>query len=161
MPSSLSRTASLHGTQRDVVLVTAWLSWAILASCAHGHDDGGGAGFGRNTAEARINHLLVEGQFAEAEALITESVSSGLVEQSTASVLRRQIADLSLKLGEIPARLQRVPNFPAKLKELTRLQIQKMYDSNNFSMASKKELQTALKLLKDVAKDNSRLLEKI
>jgi hypothetical protein len=36
-----------------------------------------------------------------------------------------------------------------------------MYDSGDFSIASKKELQTALKLLKDVAKDSSRLLQKI
>ncbi|HEX8824462.1 MAG TPA: hypothetical protein VF794_31360, partial [Archangium sp.] len=75
--------------------------------------------------------------------------------------LRKQIADLSMKLGEIPARLQRVSSFPAKLKDFTRFQIQKMYDGNDFSVASKKELQTALKLLKDVAKDSSRLLQKI
>ncbi|WNG13285.1 hypothetical protein [Cystobacter fuscus] len=97
----------------------------------------------------------------EAEALIAQSASSGLIEQSAATALRRQIADLSLKLGEIPARLQRVPGFPAKLKDFSRFQIQKMYDRNDFSLASKKEIQTALKLLKDVAKDNSRLLEKI
>jgi hypothetical protein len=146
--------------QRSIVLVTILISGVALSSCAY-LDEGGGAGFGRNTAEARINHLIVEGEFVEAEALSTESASSGLIEQSTATALRRQIADLSLKLGEIPARLQRVPNFPAKLKDFNRLQIQKMYDSNDFSLASKKEIQTALKLLKDVAKDNSRLLEKI
>jgi hypothetical protein len=74
--------------------------------------------------------------------------------------LRLQIANLSMKLGEIPARLQRVSNFPTKLKDFTRFEIQKMYDGQDFSLASKKELQTALKLLKDVAKDSSRLLEK-
>jgi hypothetical protein len=52
-------------------------------------------------------------------------------------------------------------DFPAKLKDFTRFQLQKMYDGNDFSVASKKELQLALKLLKDVAKDNSRLLQKL
>ena len=143
-----------------VPFLTLW-TCVLLLSCAHATDQGGGAGLGRNSAEARINHLLAEGEFAEAEALISESVSSGLVEQSTAATLRREIADLSMKLGDIPARLQRVAHFPARLKEFTRFQIQKMYDANDFSKVSKKELQTALKLLKDVAKDNSRLLQKI
>jgi hypothetical protein len=139
----------------------ALLLMGTLPSCAHSLDQGGGGGLGRNSAEARITHLISEGQFAEAEALISESASSSLIEQSTAVALRRQIADLSMKLVEIPARLQRVPSFPAKLKDFTRFQIQKMYDSSDFSIASKKELQTALKLLKDVAKDSSRLLQKI
>ncbi len=157
----IANSARDQGLRRSTALVMAVLMSSVMLSCAHVQDEGGGAGFGRNSAEARINHLLVEGQFVEAEALITESLSSGLIEQSSATVLRRQIADLSLKLGDIPARLQRVPNFPAKLKEYTRHQIQRMYDGNDFSLVSKKELQTALKLLKDVAKDNSRLLQKI
>jgi hypothetical protein len=36
-----------------------------------------------------------------------------------------------------------------------------MYDGKDFSMASKKEFQTALKLLKEAADDNSRLLQKL
>lgn len=150
----------MYLTLREAAFIMALLLGA-LTSCAHPHEEGGGAGFGRNTAEARINHLIAEGQFAEAEALIAESASAGLVEQSVAVSLRRQIADLSMKLGEIPARLQRVPNFPAKLKDFTRFHIQKMYDSADFGIASKKELQTALKLLRDAAKDNSRLLQKL
>ncbi|MDY7229950.1 hypothetical protein [Hyalangium rubrum] len=132
----------------------------MLLACAH-VDDGGGGGFGRNSAEARITHLISEGQFAEAEALVADSAASGLVEQATATAFRRQIADLSMKLGEIPARLQRVPSFPSRLKDFTRHDLQKMYDAGDFSIATKKELQTALKLLKDVAKDNSRLLQKL
>jgi len=143
-----------------VALVIVFLLGGALSSCAHSAE-GGGAGFGRNSAEARITHLISEGQFAEAEALIAESASSGLVEKSTTVALRKQIADLSMKLGEIHARLQRAPNFPAKLKEFTRFQIQKMYDSKNFSIASKKEFQTALKLLKEAANENSRLLQKL
>lgn len=138
------------------ILIGGWL----LPACAH-VDDGGGAGFGRNSAEARITHLISEGQFAEAEALVSESVSSSLIEQSAAVAFRRQIANLSMKLGEIPPRLQRVTGFPARLKDFTRHEIQKMYDAGDFSLATKKELQTALKLLKDVAKDNSRLLQKL
>jgi hypothetical protein len=148
-------------TPRVTTFVTTLLLAGVLSSCAHALDEGGGAGLGRNTAEARITHLISEGEFVEAEALISESASSSLIEQSTAAALRRQIADLSMKLGEIPARLQRVSDFPAKLKDFTRFQLQKMYDGNDFSIASKKELQMALKLLKDVAKDNSRLLQKL
>lgn len=136
------------------------LGGQLLLACAH-TEDGGGGGFGRNSAEARITHLISEGQFAEAEALVSESVSSSLIEQSAATALRRQIANLSMKLGEIPPRLQRVSGFPARLKDFTRHEIQKMYDAGDFSLATKKELQTALKLLKDVAKDNSRLLQKL
>lgn len=150
-------TPTLH----KAAFVMALLLGGTLASCTHSHEQGGGAGFGRNSAEARITHLISEGQFAEAEALIAESASSGLVEQSVAASLRRQIADLSMRLGDIPARLQRVSDFPAKLKNFTRFQLQKMYDKNDFSLASKKEFQTALKLLKDAAKDNSRLLQKL
>jgi len=36
-----------------------------------------------------------------------------------------------------------------------------MYDAGGRSLATKKELQTALKLLKGGAKDNSRLLQKL
>lgn len=155
-PASRTRLGS-----PEVVMVLTLLWGSSLSACAHSLEQGGGAGFGRNSAEARIVHLLSEGEFAEAEALIDESVSSGLLEDSTAAALRRQSAELSMKLGEIPARLQRVANFPAKLKDCTRYQLQKMYDANDFSLATKKELQTALKLLKDVAKDSSRLLQKI
>ena len=150
-------TLPLH---RPGWVLAVLLGGHLLLSCAH-VDDGGGAGFGRNSAEARITHLISEGQFAEAEALVSQSASSSLIEQSAAVAFRRQIADLSMKLGEIPARLQRVSGFPARLKDFTRHDIQKMYDAGDFSFATKKELQMALKLLKDVAKDNSRLLQKL
>jgi len=148
-------------TRRIAAFTVALLLVGSLSSCAHALDEGGGGGFGRSTTEARITHLISEGQFMEAEALISESASSSLLEQSTAAALRKQIADLSMTLGAIPARLQRVSDFPGKLKDFARFQIQKMYDGNDFSVASKKELQLALKLLKDVAKDNSRLLQKL
>jgi hypothetical protein len=147
--------------RRGASFVMALLLGSVLSlsACVH-TDQGSGGGLGRNSAEARITHLISEGRFAEAEALIAEAASSSLIEKSTAVALRLQVANLSMKLGEIPARLQRVSNFPSKLKDFTRLEIQRMYDGQDFSLASKKELQTALKLLKDVAKDSSRLLEK-
>jgi hypothetical protein len=122
---------------RPLWLLGILLAGKFLLACAH-LDDGGGGGFGRNSAEARITHLISEGQFAEAEALVSQSASSGLIEQSAAIAFRRQIADLSMKLGKVPARLQRVQNFPAKLKDFTRHEIQKMYDANDFSFATKR-----------------------
>jgi len=101
-------------------------------------------------------HLISEGHFAEAEALIVESNTAGLLEESAATVLRKNIAEQSMKLGDIPATLQRVASFPANLREHTRFQIQRMLERKDFSVATKKELQTALKLLKE----QKRLLEK-
>ncbi|HEX8699855.1 MAG TPA: hypothetical protein VF815_13515 [Myxococcaceae bacterium] len=150
-----------------VAVVTPWF-WACSttpsrdarapsSSSSEVHwDDGGGAGFGRNSAEARITHLISEGQFTEAEALIAESASSGVIEHSAAAVLRRTIAEQAMKLGELPASLQRVGNFPARLKDFSRYQIQRMLQQKDFSIATKKELQTALKLLKE----HKRLMEK-
>ncbi|HYO57684.1 hypothetical protein [Archangium sp.] len=134
----------------------------LLSGCASpraGHlqgNAGSGGGFGRNSAEARITHLISEGQFAEAEALISESSTAGLIEESTAVALRKAIAQQSVKLGDIHATLQHVAGFPARLRDYTRFQIQRMLDQRDFSIATKKELQTALKLLKE----QKRLMEK-
>src|ERR1044072_120679 len=76
----------------------------LLVGCATSRaqplqgDFGGGGGLGRNSAEARITHLISEGQFAEAEALIVESSEAGLLEKSTAVSLRKAIAEQSTKL---------------------------------------------------------------
>ena len=134
----------------------------LLTGCVPAHapgvrqTGGSGGGFGRSSAEARITHLISEGRFAEAEALIAESRAASVIEESTAMALRRTITEQSMKLGEIPATLQRVAGFPAKLRDYTRLQIQRMLEQGDFSIATKKELQTALKLLKE----QKRLLEK-
>jgi len=140
------------------------LLWAIvlLVACAspqRGYsawDSGSAGGFGRNSAEARITHLISEGQFAEAEALIAQSRAAGLLEKATAVALRRTIAEQSLRLGDIPAKLQHVAGFPARLRDYTRFEIQRMLEKKDFSIATKKELQTALKLLKQ----QKRLMEK-
>ncbi len=144
------------------LLRIVYCSLILLGSCVSprtGHfpeDLGGGAGFGRNSAEARITHLLSEGRFVEAEALISESSTAGLLEESAAVAFRRTIAEQSIKLGDIPASLQHVAGFPAWLRDYTRFQIQRMIDQKDFSIATKKELQTALKLLKQ----QKRLMEK-
>ncbi|AKJ07954.1 hypothetical protein ATI61_107396 [Archangium gephyra] len=61
-----------------------------------------------------------------------------------------------MKLGEIHATLQHAASFPARLRDYTRFQIQRMLEQKDFSVATKKELQTALKLLKE----QKRLMEK-
>ncbi|HSP81059.1 MAG TPA: hypothetical protein VLQ93_21225, partial [Myxococcaceae bacterium] len=58
--------------------------------------------------------------------------------------------------GDIPAKLQHVAGFPARLRDYTRFEIQRMLEKKDFSIATKKELQTALKLLKQ----QKRLMEK-
>lgn len=157
-----------HGLLLLVLAVATSSFWACSAPSSRGvrapspsspevqWDDGGGAGFGRNSAEARITHLISEGQFTQAEALISESASSGLLEHSAAAALRRAIAEQSMKLGELPASLQRVGSFPARLRDFSRFQLQRMLERKDFSIATKKELQTALKLLKE----HKRLMEK-
>jgi hypothetical protein len=148
------------GPRIAVLLTVTWFCSCATATSAHGpeqklshsthyEDDGGGGGFGKNSAEARITHLISEGEFVKAEALIAESSRAGLMDQAVATALRKSIAEQSMKLGEIPASLQRVSTFPAKLRDFTRHEIQRMLDKKDFTLATKKELQTALKLLKE------------
>jgi hypothetical protein len=53
------------------ILPVLFFAAILLGGCASPQarlfqdDEGSGGGFGRNSAEARINHLLSEGQFAE------------------------------------------------------------------------------------------------
>lgn len=144
------------------VLLVLFVVVTLLSGCATPRagllqqEVGSGGGFGRSSAEARITHLISEGQFAEAEALISESSASGILEESTATALRKAIAEQSMKLGDIPATLQRVAGFPARLRDYTRFQLQRMLEQKDFSLATKKELQLALKLLKE----QKRLMEK-
>jgi hypothetical protein len=110
-----------------------------------------------NTAAARIQALIAQGQFVEAEALIAESTAAGLLSRPHATQLLARIAQLNTKLGEIPARLQRAKDFPSQLKEHTLYQIEKMMDDGDFSLATKAQLQEAAKLIKQQA----RLMRKI
>ncbi|MFY0527939.1 hypothetical protein ACN28I_33895 [Archangium gephyra] len=101
-----------------------------------------------NSAAARIQALIAQGQFAEAEVLIAETSAAGLLAKPQATELLRRIAQFNTKLGEIPARLQRAKDFPSQLKEYTLYQIEKMMDDGDFSLATKAQLQEAAKLIK-------------
>ncbi|KFE69933.1 hypothetical protein [Hyalangium minutum] len=68
----------------------------------------------------------------------------------------QRISVLSTKLGESPARLRRVKDFPSQLKDFTLFEIKTMLDKNDFSLATQAQLQTARKLIEE----QSRLMEK-
>jgi hypothetical protein len=110
-----------------------------------------------NTVTARIQVLTAQGQFAEARVLIAEASASGLLSKPQAERLLHRITQLSTRLGEIPARLQRAKDFPSQLKDHTLFQIQKMLDDGDFSLATKAQLKEAVKLIKEQA----RLMEKV
>ncbi|WP_375768554.1 hypothetical protein NR798_43895 [Archangium gephyra] len=101
-----------------------------------------------NSAVARIQALIAQGQLAEAEVLIAESSAAGLISQQHATQLLARIAQLNTKLGEIPARLQRATDFPSQLKDYTLYQIEKMMKDGDFSLATKAQLREAAKLIK-------------
>lgn len=108
------------------------------------------------SASARIWALIAKGQFAEAEALIAEGTRSGLIATATAQKMLEKIAVLNTKLGEIPARLQRAPDFPSQLKDFTCFQIEGMLKTADYSLATQAQLRMAVKLIEQ----QSRLMEK-
>ena len=141
-------------------LVLIALSGGCAGGAARGRDvavepveEGGGGG---DSASPRILVLIARGQFAEAQMLIHEAVKSGLMSQASAAVLLARIQLLNTKLGEIPAHLQRVSNFPAVLKDYTLHQIRVMLDRRDYSVATVSQLRTAQKLIED----QKRLMEK-
>jgi hypothetical protein len=67
-----------------------------------------------------------------------------------------KIAVLNTKLGEIPARLQRAPDFPSQLKDFTCFQIEGMLKSADYSLATQAQLRMAIKLIEQ----QPRLMEK-
>jgi hypothetical protein len=99
------------------------------------------------TAGARIWALIAKGQFAEAQVLIAEGTRSGLVNQELATRMLHRISQLSTKLGEIPASLQRKAGFPSQLKDYTLFEIKSMLDKKDFSLATQAELKMARKLI--------------
>lgn len=129
-----------------------------LLGCAAGSvsqlDDGGGGG---DSASNRILVLIARGEFTQAQVLIHESVKGGLMSQATAAALLVRIQLLNTKLSEIPARLQRVANFPAVLKNHTLHQIINMLEAKDYSVATEAQLMTAKKLIEQ----SPRLMEKI
>jgi hypothetical protein len=108
------------------------------------------------SASARIWALIAKGQFAEAQALITEGTRSGLIATATAQKMLEKIAVLNTKLGEIPARLQRAPDFPSQLKDFTCFQIESMLKAADYSLATQAQMRMAVKLIEQQA----RLMEK-
>lgn len=110
-----------------------------------------------STVVARIQALIGQGRFVEAEALIAESSAASLLSKPQATQLLESIAKLNTRLGEIPARLQRAKNFPSQLKDYTLYQIQKMLDDGDFSLATKAQLKEAAKLIKE----QPRLMDKL
>ncbi|HYO68129.1 MAG TPA: hypothetical protein VEU33_18830 [Archangium sp.] len=156
---------------RSLRVLLGWLA-LVVGACGHGanalHEDSAKPGVVReapddgvhgecNTAAARIQALLAQGQFVEAKALIAESTAAGLLSRPHATQLLARIAQLNTKLGEIPARLQRAKDFPSQLKDHTLYQIEKMMDDGDFSLATKAQLKEAAKLIKE----QTRLMGKI
>jgi hypothetical protein len=117
-------------------------------------DEGGGGG---DSVSPRILALIARGQFTEAQVLIHESVKGGLMSQAAATALLARIQLLNTKLGEIPAQLQKVSNFPAILKNHTLYEIRTMLAQRDYSVATVSQLRTAQKLIED----QQRLMEKI
>jgi hypothetical protein len=108
------------------------------------------------SASARIWALIAKGQFAEAQALIAEGTSAGLISKEIATRMLHRISVLNTKLGEIPARLHRAKDFPSQLKDYTLFEIKSMLDKKDFSQATQAQLQMARKLIEE----QSRLMEK-
>jgi len=115
-----------------------------------------GEGIAGNSVSARITALIAKGQLAEAEALIAEGTASGLLTKAQATQLLNEIAKLNTRLGDIPARLQRVRDFPSQLKDYTLQQIEQMLFSKDFSIATQEQLKMAQKLIRQ----QPRLMEK-
>jgi hypothetical protein len=100
-----------------------------------------------DSVSTRILVLINNGQFAEAEALIAEAKASGLLTAPTAARLLDRISVLNMRLGQTPATLQRAPDFPSQLKDYTLFEIKQMLQQNDFSLATKAQLQMVKKLI--------------
>jgi hypothetical protein len=109
-----------------------------------------------NSAAARIQALIAQGQFAEAEALIAEASAGGLISREHAARLLNDIVRLNMRLGQIPATLQRAKDFPSQLREYTLHEIEQMLNQKDFSLATQAQLRMAKKLILEAP----RLMEK-
>jgi hypothetical protein len=110
-----------------------------------------------STLSTRIWALIGQGEFAQAEALIAEGTSAGLLSKPVATQMLDRIALLNTRLGQIPASLQRAPNFPSQLKDFTLFEIKQMLERKDFSLATRAQLDMVKKLLQDP----DRLMEKM
>lgn len=109
-----------------------------------------------NSSSARIWVLINNGQFAEAQALIAEAKASGLIAAPLATRMLDRINLLNTRVGQLPATLQRVRNFPSQLKDYTLFEVQQMLEQKDFSLAT----QTQLQMVSKIIKNPDRLMEK-
>jgi hypothetical protein len=101
--------------------------------------------------------LINNGQFAEAEALLVEAKASGLVAAPEATRMLEKIAILNMRVGQLPATLQRARDFPSQLKDYTLFEVRQMLERKDFSLATEAQLKMVSKLLKNP----DRLMEKL
>jgi hypothetical protein len=109
------------------------------------------------TVSTRIWALIAQGQFAEAQVLIAESAAAGLISQTQATRMVERITLLGTRLGQVPATLQRVKDFPSQLREHTLFQIKQMLENKDFTLATQAQLKLAEKLIEQ----QERLMEKV
>ena len=109
------------------------------------------------TVSARIWALIAQGQFAEAQALIAESAAAGLLSQQVAAKMVERITLLTTRLGQVPATLQRVKDFPSQLRDHSLFQIKQMLERGDYSLATEAQLRMAKKLLENP----DRLMDKV
>ncbi len=115
-----------------------------------------GVRFKGDSFSTRIWVLVGKGQFAEAEALIAEGSAAGLLSKPQAARMLSEIVKLGTRLREVPASLQRAPNFPTQLRDHTLYEIEQMLRTKDFSLATQAQLKLAKKLILEIP----RLMEK-
>jgi DNA-binding transcriptional regulator WhiA len=101
--------------------------------------------------------MIAQGQFAEAQALIAESAAAGLITQQVAARMLERITLLNTRLGQVPATLQRVADFPSQLRDFTLFQIKQLLERRDFTLATQSQLKLAEKLIEQ----QERLMEKV
>jgi hypothetical protein len=139
-------------------------SEGLRVACARGDDGACGADevdegtrSKGGTVSARIWALIAQGQFAEAQLLIAESTAAGLLSQQQAARMVERITLLNTRLGQVPASLQRVRDFPSQLREHTLFQIKQLLEQRNYTLATQAQLKLAEKLIEQ----QDRLMEKV
>lgn len=106
---------------------------------------------GRNSYNAKVLAAIASGQFAYARDLMRLGKDAGQLSEAAIIRLESQVVLLETRLGQIPATLQRVKGFAGHLKDFTLFQIKDMLQKKDFSIATKKELETAKKLIERAA----------
>ncbi|MFY0527768.1 hypothetical protein ACN28I_33010 [Archangium gephyra] len=136
----------------------------IRVECARGDEGACGADASTEetrskggTVSARIWAMIAQGQFVEAQALIAESAAAGLITQQVAARMLERITLLNTRLGQVPATLQRVADFPSQLRDFTLFRIKQLLERRDFTLATQSQLKLAEKLIEQ----QERLMEKV